>query len=111
MYGKDFTVANAAYPSANASTYANTVYVEVSLRASVTDRYQFSDSGATTASINVSSAITPFTLSTDNTTVTIDSTPLYYTGEAQTPGVTAKVDLDGDGTKETDLTNADYTVS
>lgn len=63
-------------------------------------------------SYSATAAITPFTLGADNATADLTANSFVYNGSGKTPGATVKVDLDGDGIKETTLTSeTDYDMS
>lgn len=74
--------------------------------------FMHESSCAKNASYSATATITPFTLGGDNTTVDLALNPYVYNGSEITPEATVKVDLDGDGIKETTLTfGTDYEMS
>ena len=64
------------------------------------------------ASYSATATITPFTLGGDNATADLTANSFVYNGSEKTPEATVKVDLDGDGIKETTLAaGTDYEIS
>ncbi len=111
VFGTDYSVSEAHFPSANVGSYTN-VNVEIELNASATDRYQFSDAGATTATIEANAAITRFVLGNSSSAAVLSATEFTYTGDEIEPTATVTADLNGDGVNETTLVaGTDYTIS
>ena len=110
-FGTDYSVDEAYFPSAAAGSYSN-VYVKIVLSSAMASKYQFDNSGATSATINASATIVPFGLLSSNSAAVLDVTEYSYTGDALKPGATVTVDLDGDNVKETTLiADTDYMIS
>ncbi|MBR3052034.1 hypothetical protein IKG60_00210 [Candidatus Saccharibacteria bacterium] len=97
----------------NAGSYKNGVTVKVRLDENNWDKYEFEGEGdGRNAFVAADVKINPFALTNDNTTADWTGDGYFYTGTEIKPTATVKVDLDGDGEKETTLVaGTDYEIS
>lgn len=110
-YGVDFT-ATGLFNDVGAAV--RNVNVMVALTDDAYENYCFEYGSECIKNTQYSTAgtILPFTLSAGNATEAISNTAYMYDGNAKEPMATVSVDLNGDGTKETDLVvGTDYTIS
>ncbi|MBR3132420.1 hypothetical protein IKG33_03395 [Candidatus Saccharibacteria bacterium] len=110
LVGDGFSIDDTHFLSANVGDY-NNVFVRIKLDDDAYELYQF-DSNSKTAETAGSATISAFTLGADNTSAALSNSAYTYDGSAKEPTASVAVDLNGDGTKETDLTaGTDYTIS
>lgn len=111
-YGVDFT-AQATFAENYVGSWA--VVVNITLSEDAYKNYQFCPAGGEctdSVAYGIESAtISPLSLNNDNTTGELSTTNYNYSGEQNKPTATVMIDLDGDGVKETTLTeNVDYAI-
>ena len=109
-FGMDYSVVEAYFLDTAVGNYDD-VFVKVKLSDSAFNYYMFDTEAMNTATINASASITSFELTSDNTTVELNTTEYTYSGGTNEPTAIVTIDLNGDGEKETTLTaGTDYTV-
>ncbi len=125
IFGTDYTLEEAHFMSADAGEGVP-VYVKVKLSDDAYALYQFGlyyagggdyilhqfESNPQTAELTSSADIAAFTLGADNTSAALANTAFEYDSTAKEPTANIKVDLDGNGTKETTLAaGTDYEIN
>ena len=111
VYGTDFT-ATGLFNGVDAAI--RDVNVVVALTDDAYNHYCFAHDSSCIKNIdyNTTAAILPFTLDANNYSASLNNTTYSYDGAEKKPSATVMVDIDGDGTKETNLAaGTDYEIN